>query len=641
MDEAVASHTQSGYSALNLEQLPLQDRPYTEQQPIESLPLTPAIESQHKVLGFPIPENFQALPSSYSATCTKWPLPDRRNRSRSRATRTPYDKPRSSTPRTDSPQMRTGFNTSDSENLTPLGSLFPTSALFASSLDLPSGPISTPLVFNNDGSALGFPSLQQYLSLCKSYLDSLSDKKRDKALITKATYLAVSAVLDNHDDSSQQSAAFRFWARKMFSFDGECLIHDGKPVATTEEIYSILVEYHYNTSHGGRDATTKLVHDNYSWIPKEIIARFVKSCPTCGEKRCVVRASRTSPSRPHLRFQRKSRVSKKPPSMPFSSCSLEKLQDDKIAAHHPEQVGESTPSRPDYHRYFYHQSLSPVTLDVTPFSAHQNSEVLAVGRNPYPSSDRDRSLFNSILSLQPPECAVDGFTTFPPQRHAEIDPSLDSTSDPYHSTAIPSVLTTAPSFSDEGSGVPTNQHVSLPHCSVFSSSSFASPCTYNGPNRRPPPLDLQLSNFGLPQQRTELSTSITPDLRTPSTVSSSYASPNPSIGTVSSGISWSNYSPFTSVEHSPSLSDWPFDATHEEAVEEYESDVLHALQDLAVFDASRDVDATEPLFLYTDETHAADFFGMLPLGPPFEQSAENATEPYYDTALLHFPSLPM
>ncbi|KAF8333579.1 uncharacterized protein EI90DRAFT_2888311, partial [Cantharellus anzutake] len=131
----------------------------------------------------------------------------------------------------------------------------------------------------------GFPSLQQYHDLCKSYLEGLSERKRDKALITRDTYLAVSAVLDSHESSSQYSASFRFWARKMFTSDAERLMHDGKPVVTTDEIYLVLVDCHFYASHGGRDATVKLVHENYSWVPKELIARFVRECPTCGKKR--------------------------------------------------------------------------------------------------------------------------------------------------------------------------------------------------------------------------------------------------------------------------------------------------------------------------------------------------------------------
>ena len=621
----MAFHVESGCLPLHLGPLPLKDHPFTDYQLLELLLSMPATETRPEVLEFPTPEGFQGpfMSLPYSATCPNRPLPDRRSRRRRRANRKPYDKPHS-TPSADSPHVRVGFNVSDSGDSTPLASLFPTLVPFVSSPDRPSRGICLPLMFSDDGSALGFPSMQQYLSLCKSYLDGLSDRKRDKALITKATYLAVSAVLDNHDDGLRYDAAFRFWARKMFSFDGERLMHDGKPVATTDEIYSILVECHHKASHRGRDATTKLVHDNYSWIPKDIIARFVKDCPTCREKRSVVGTSRNLASCRSPRLPRKSPLSKQSLSSPLSNRPLENShavqvsffhdEHDELASHHSDQSGGSLWGL-EYHPYFL---LSPAALDVTPFSGHQDLQSLPIGETSHPSSRKDSLFPDSLPSPQYPECAVNDFTASPLQRHAPINPPSDSeihiqiphqtiaTPDFRHSTAIPSVFTTAPSFTDEGSDALTRFNSLFPHSSVFSSSPPASPsCTYNGPSQGPS-LDLQFSNFISPQYRTALSACTTPDLRTPSPVSS-YAASN------------SNYS--SSAEHSPLLHDWPFNTTHGETLEEYESNILDALQDLAIFDASCNVDAPEFLFLNPNANDAADFCSVAPLSPLFEQSS--------------------
>ena len=77
--------------------------------------------------------------------------------------------------------------------------------------------------------------------------------------------------------------------------------HEEKPVAVREMLYRVLVEAHGSCHHGGRDKTSSKVRQSWSWyvqmapffilicsvltadcrVPKELIARFVKKCPTC------------------------------------------------------------------------------------------------------------------------------------------------------------------------------------------------------------------------------------------------------------------------------------------------------------------------------------------------------------------------
>ncbi|KAG1119959.1 hypothetical protein G6F42_012857 [Rhizopus arrhizus] len=67
------------------------------------------------------------------------------------------------------------------------------------------------------------------------------------------------------------------------SYDLVC--HDNKPVAMREQIYDILVNAHKEAHHGGRDKTSAIVRNQFSWIPKELVARFVRQCPTCINRR--------------------------------------------------------------------------------------------------------------------------------------------------------------------------------------------------------------------------------------------------------------------------------------------------------------------------------------------------------------------
>ncbi|KAI1795434.1 hypothetical protein LXA43DRAFT_1091086 [Ganoderma leucocontextum] len=63
------------------------------------------------------------------------------------------------------------------------------------------------------------------------------------------------------------------------------VLHDGKRVAIREQIYDILCVYHERVRHGGRDKTATEIRKNYTWVPKDLIALFVKNCPTCVCKR--------------------------------------------------------------------------------------------------------------------------------------------------------------------------------------------------------------------------------------------------------------------------------------------------------------------------------------------------------------------
>lgn len=119
----------------------------------------------------------------------------------------------------------------------------------------------------------------------------------------------------------------RFWAKKMFSLEPsggsvpvvskspditerishvqekKKICHESKPIAVREKLFKILTRAHQKCQHGGRDKTSAQVRKVYSWyslvistirkcwsnrVPKELISRFVKLCPTCRERRGAV-----------------------------------------------------------------------------------------------------------------------------------------------------------------------------------------------------------------------------------------------------------------------------------------------------------------------------------------------------------------
>ncbi|PGH10969.1 hypothetical protein AJ80_07326 [Polytolypa hystricis UAMH7299] len=146
----------------------------------------------------------------------------------------------------------------------------------------------------------GFPNVQEFDQLMKSYVDELSVKKQDKALIHAKRARNIRMVLLDPKDTAVESAQFRFWVKKMFKLepnDGRTpdsrrlICHEGKPVAIREKLFKILTRAHQQCQHGGRDKTSAQVRKIYSWVPKELISRFVKVCPTCRNRRGATRGS--------------------------------------------------------------------------------------------------------------------------------------------------------------------------------------------------------------------------------------------------------------------------------------------------------------------------------------------------------------
>ncbi|GAA5854294.1 hypothetical protein JCM8547_001768 [Rhodosporidiobolus lusitaniae] len=59
------------------------------------------------------------------------------------------------------------------------------------------------------------------------------------------------------------------------------VMHDGLPVARSEDIYELLIDCHRRVEHGGREKTFKDIRELWAWVPKDLVARFVKVCPIC------------------------------------------------------------------------------------------------------------------------------------------------------------------------------------------------------------------------------------------------------------------------------------------------------------------------------------------------------------------------
>ncbi|KAJ5934647.1 hypothetical protein N7466_004194 [Penicillium verhagenii] len=115
----------------------------------------------------------------------------------------------------------------------------------------------------------GFPDVKEFDQLMQSYVDELSVKKQDKALIHAKRARNIKNVLMEPKDTAIESAQFRFWVKKMFKLQStngmgttDCrkmICHEGKPVAIREKLFKILTQAHKQCQHGGRDKTSAQV----------------------------------------------------------------------------------------------------------------------------------------------------------------------------------------------------------------------------------------------------------------------------------------------------------------------------------------------------------------------------------------------
>ncbi|KAH7341452.1 hypothetical protein B0J17DRAFT_261035 [Rhizoctonia solani] len=179
------------------------------------------------------------------------------------------------------------------------------------------------------------PSRHEFTAAIDAYLSALSWKKRPKALVTQQLYEDIIFNLKCEKDSLPGigTPQFRFWCRKHFILqtiprlrlreqadiphsaialpignqDGgdpegevEVVTHNGQPVVTRESIYDVLTKCHTLANHAGRDKTTAIVKQNYSWVPKVLIGDFIKLCPVCCSKKVAGVTWTHSHSKPDL-----------------------------------------------------------------------------------------------------------------------------------------------------------------------------------------------------------------------------------------------------------------------------------------------------------------------------------------------------
>ncbi|KAL5355464.1 hypothetical protein BJX96DRAFT_161745 [Aspergillus floccosus] len=141
----------------------------------------------------------------------------------------------------------------------------------------------------------GFPNVREFDQLMKSYVEDLSIKKQDKALIHAKRARNIRAVLLDPKDTAVESAQFRFWVKKMFKLqtvgtgNSEVLHQDDLPRRKARGRTPTMPTWRKGQDISPGPSDIFMVCGNpvleRSMVPKELISRFVKICPTCQVRR--------------------------------------------------------------------------------------------------------------------------------------------------------------------------------------------------------------------------------------------------------------------------------------------------------------------------------------------------------------------
>ncbi|KAF0454398.1 retrotransposon nucleocapsid protein [Gigaspora margarita] len=130
---------------------------------------------------------------------------------------------------------------------------------------------------------------QTFNEIIDEYLQSLSEKKRSKALITEDMANKYLQILKDPINSSIANSNMWHQVKNNYSSQRiggiEILMCKGKPIALKEILYYIIAEEHLTVGHGGARNTYTEVSDKYHGVKRCLVDRFVKKCKTCKSQR--------------------------------------------------------------------------------------------------------------------------------------------------------------------------------------------------------------------------------------------------------------------------------------------------------------------------------------------------------------------
>ncbi|KAF0445480.1 hypothetical protein F8M41_003156 [Gigaspora margarita] len=125
-----------------------------------------------------------------------------------------------------------------------------------------------------------FLAYQTFNEIIDEYLQSLSEKKRLKALITEDMANKYLQILKDPKNSSIANSNMQHQVKNNYSSQRiggiETLMYKGKPIALKERLYYIIAEEHLTVGHGGTRNTYTEVSDKYHSVKSCLVDRFVE-----------------------------------------------------------------------------------------------------------------------------------------------------------------------------------------------------------------------------------------------------------------------------------------------------------------------------------------------------------------------------
>ena len=108
--------------------------------------------------------------------------------------------------------------------------------------------------------------------------------------VPRELYSLIIDILRKPQDTTVGDPQLRFWVRQRFQLmngpgDRSCALHEGKRVVLRDEIYDVIARAHTEAQHGGRDKTYSVLKRDWSYVPKETVATFIRLCSVCNGKR--------------------------------------------------------------------------------------------------------------------------------------------------------------------------------------------------------------------------------------------------------------------------------------------------------------------------------------------------------------------